>query len=236
MKTINLLVIPMLSVAAAGILMTGCAPEDSYPAEELFHKEAAEPLPPLALDAKIGEIRDLPLMPVADAHWGGTSSSQDEFIYEPPPGWIIYSVTPVNVSSFGDAWYTVHVLAANSKFATASQFSDSIKELQKAAATYKNYMAQADLERFHKNVTTWSETGNTFNSALHIKWGGRSREITAGPIPVVIDTKTASLHLSVRISIIRAASPAELEALTTALKQRISRGQSVANYLEEAPT
>ncbi len=231
---------PKVFVAAAVVaasLLTGlaaCSQGEAKPTA------AAPPPPPeptlsIELDGKIGEMRELPTMTVARAHWGGNSASQDEFVYEPPPGWIIYSFQTRERSKYGDSWYTPQLISKDAKYATSTSFETALSDLEKFAGEYNNYKAKSDLQEVRKNSGSWSSTFQSANNGLHIKWGGRSEKIYAGPIPVVIDTKTASLNLDVDITIARSVSTAELEQLVAVLKQRIKRGERVAGYFATSP-
>ena len=182
----------------------------------------------LNLDGRIGEMRTLPMMQVADAHWGGNSSSEHEFVYEPPPGWIIYSYKLINESSFGDAWYTPQLTSANSHYIAKSNFESAMTDLENVADKYKNYQAKSDIEQIRKDSQHWSTMFQSANDILRVSWGGASWEKKS--FGIVVDTDTASLHLGVVITIARTLSPTELNLLVSILKHRIARGQDIKQY------
>jgi hypothetical protein len=218
-------------ILLVAVTVSACSETDSFPVQEENRVTYSEPLLPIALDGKIGELRDLPPMPVARAHWGGNSSSQEEFVYEPPQGWIIYSVQERLLSKYGDSWYTPQLTSAGANYVAETKFMDTLDELQQTAGQFNNYRANAELKEARKAASQWLSKLTSANNALHIRWGGHSQEVYAGPIPVVIDTHTASLNLDVVITLARTLSTSELDVIVPALKQRIRRGESLAPYV-----
>jgi hypothetical protein len=214
------------------LAMSGCSDSNDLRHDVGAQHLALQPLPPIEIDGKIGEIRTLPRHVVARLHLGKNNSTQQEFVYEAPPGWIIYSYEVHEISKGGDSWYAPQLTSANANYVSESRFNDAMTQLERAALEYRNFKAKAEIENARKTVSGWYYKFSSANNALHIKWGGRSHEVKAGFIPIVIDTKTARLNLDITITIARTVSNAELDVLVPALKQRIRRGESLAGYFE----
>ena len=182
----------------------------------------------LQLDGRIGETKKLPAMPVAHKHWGGNSSSQDEFAYEPPPGWIILSFRTLERSRYGDSWYTPQLTSRDSSWAAETKFNEALDDLEKYAGEYKNDKAKLEIQDVRTNSSQWSSVFRSTNNILRIKWGGRSRQKKVAG--VVVDTDTASLNLDVEITIARSLSKSELELMIQILEQKIKDQESISSF------
>jgi hypothetical protein len=182
----------------------------------------------LELDGKIGETKTLPEMKVCDAHWGDNSSSQDEFVYEPPPGWIILSYNISLKYKFGGSWITPQLTSKNSNIVSKTQFDQTLSDLAKTAGEYNNYKAKSEIQNVINNSSNWSSSFWSSNNVLRIKWGGSSHEKKVAGITV--DTDTASLGAGVTVTIARSLSQAELNLMEQIIRQRIKRRQDISKY------
>jgi hypothetical protein len=168
-------------------------------------------------------------VPGPHQHWGGSSSSRNEFAYEAPPGWIILSVRDVVGSKYGDSWYTISVMQAGAQYSNKEAFTSNLDELEKFAASVGNKNAAQDLHAARSASGSWEQEFYSAHNAVHVQYGGSSHEKTI--LGAVVDTDTASLNMDLVVTIARLPTTVEKSKWTASVRRAIARGEGVTNLL-----
>jgi hypothetical protein len=168
-------------------------------------------------------------VPGPHQHWGGSSSSRNEFAYEAPPGWIILSARDVVGSKYGDSWYTISILQAGAQYSNKQAFSSNLDELEKYAVSVGNKNAAQDLHAARSASGSWEQEFSSAHNAVHVEYGGSSHEKRV--LGAVVDTDTASLNMDLVVTIARVPSKAEKSKWIASVRRAIARGEGIKDLL-----
>lgn len=182
-------------------------------------------------DGYLGEKNVLPPMTAFSAHVGGDDSERRTFVYEPPPGWIIYSFATSVVSQYGDSGYTPRLTSANAAFISEEILNEAFNNARSYAYQVKKDHYSAKIDELRNRSLEWNRKFASKNNHLEIEcW--ISSQTVRGPFGVVIDTKTAELSLNVSITLARQLTGNEVEILKYKLYRLIDQDKDINSVFQ----